>query len=338
MMMTKRERLAATSAGQAVDRPAVALWRHFPGDDQDANDLAATHIQFQQTFDFDFLKVTPPSTYMVDDYGVETVWRGHEEGTRDYVSFPLAQAQDLAALAPRNVMTGSYATAHQALRQICATLDPDVTVLQTIFSPLSQLKKLVGPRFFPLLRLSPQAVQAALETLTINSIHHIQSLVEIGVNGIFYAIQHASAHQMSRQEYATLGRPFDLRILRAVPAGWFNVLHLHGSDVYFDDVADYPVQAINWHDRETWPDLTAALTRFPGALIGGVRQWETLARGTPAQIEAEAGDAYTQTGGQRFILGTGCVTPITTPLANLRALRGAVESMPQKEQESRGDA
>ena len=105
------------------------------------------------------------------------------------------------------------------------------------------------------------------------------------------------------------------------------MLHLHGADVYFDDVADYPVQAINWHDRGTWPDLAAALTRFPGAVIGGVRQWDTLLRGAPAQIRAEAQDAFAQTGGQRFILGAGCVAPITTPESHLRALRQAVETM-----------
>lgn len=332
-MLTKRERLAAVVAGQAVDRPPVALWRHFPGDDQDAADLAAAHLQFQQAFDFDFLKVTPASTYMVDAYGVVTAWRGNEEGTRDYVSFPLAQAEELAALAPLDVLTGSYAKARQALQQICAALDPDVTVLQTIFSPLSQLKKLVGPRFFPLLRLYPQAVHAALETLTNNSLRHIETLAAVGVSGIFFAVQHAAARQMSREEYAALGRPFDLRILQALPAGWFNVLHLHGSDVYFEDVADYPVQAINWHDRETWPNLTSALTRFPAAVIGGIRQWETLGRGTPAQVEAEARDAYAQTGGQRFMLGTGCVTPITAPLANLHAVRRAVEWLPSGRQE-----
>jgi uroporphyrinogen decarboxylase len=32
--MDKRERLHATLRGEAVDRVAVALWRHFPVDDQ----------------------------------------------------------------------------------------------------------------------------------------------------------------------------------------------------------------------------------------------------------------------------------------------------------------
>ena len=46
--MTKRERLEATMAGQAVDRPAVALWRHFPVDDRRAQELAAAQSAFQR--------------------------------------------------------------------------------------------------------------------------------------------------------------------------------------------------------------------------------------------------------------------------------------------------
>ena len=46
--MTKRERLQATIRGKLADRPPVALWRHFPGDDQDPVDLAASTVAFQR--------------------------------------------------------------------------------------------------------------------------------------------------------------------------------------------------------------------------------------------------------------------------------------------------
>ena len=77
-------------------------------------------------------------------------------------------------------------------------------------------------------------------------------------------------------------------VLEATTGGWFNLLHLHGSDVMFDLLADYPVQAVNWHDRETPPTLQKALERFPGAVCGGLRQWETMVRGDPAAVRAEA--------------------------------------------------
>jgi uroporphyrinogen decarboxylase len=107
---------------------------------------------------------------------------------------------------------------------------------------------------------------------------------------------------------------------------WFNLLHLHGTNVMFDLVADYPVQAINWHDQETPPSLGEAMDRFPKALVGGLRQWETMLRGIPEGVRSEVQAAVEATGRRRLIVGTGCVTPITAPVGNIRAAREAVES------------
>jgi uroporphyrinogen decarboxylase len=106
---------------------------------------------------------------------------------------------------------------------------------------------------------------------------------------------------------------------------WLNVVHLHGDDVLFDLTAHYPAQVVNWHDQETPPDLVEGQKVFPGAVCGGLRQWETMVRGTPDQVRAEARAASAATQGRRFILGTGCVTPTTAPRANLRAARESVE-------------
>jgi len=80
--LSKRERLEATIAGKAVDRPAVALWRHWPVDDQRAEDLARSTLDFQRAFDFDFIKVTPASNYCLAGWGAESRWVGNQEGTR----------------------------------------------------------------------------------------------------------------------------------------------------------------------------------------------------------------------------------------------------------------
>jgi len=55
---------------------------------------------------------------------------------------------------------------------------------------------------------------------------------------------------------------------------------------------------------------------------------ETLALGTPEQISAEAADALAQTGGARFLLGTGCVADVISPYGNLLAARMSVETLP----------
>jgi len=90
---------------------------------------------------------------------------------------------------------------------------------------------------------------------------------------------------------------------------------------------DYPVQVLNWHDQETEPSLTEAQQHFKGAVCGGLRQWKTMALGTPEDVAAEAKAAIEATHGQRFILGTGCVTPIITPHGNLISARRSVENI-----------
>ena len=46
--MNHFDRLEATIAKEAVDRPAIALWRHFPVDDQIPANLSEATISFQR--------------------------------------------------------------------------------------------------------------------------------------------------------------------------------------------------------------------------------------------------------------------------------------------------
>ena len=85
----KRTRLEAAIAGEPVDRLPVALWRHWPGDDQDAAALATAHLKWQAEYDWDLLKVGPASSYSVADWGMTDRWDGHIEGTRTVTFQPV---------------------------------------------------------------------------------------------------------------------------------------------------------------------------------------------------------------------------------------------------------
>ncbi|MHB1357136.1 MAG: uroporphyrinogen decarboxylase family protein [Anaerolineae bacterium] len=326
MKMTKRERLEATFAGQEVDRPAVALWRHWPGDDQRAADQARAHIEFQQQYDFDFIKVTPSSGFTVDDWGVTERYLGNTEGTCEHGQMAIRQPQDWLDLTVLDPRQGSLGRQLRCLELIAGEMGDRVPFLQTIFNPLSVAKYLAGEDILRVhLRRYPQAVHKALDTITASIVLFVQQVMTTGASGIFFAVQHAQFGVLAEEEYRSFGQPYDQRVLEAAGSAWFNMLHLHGSDVMFDLLSDYPVQVINWHDRETPPNLALALTRTKRALCGGLRQWETIVRGTPQDVLAEAQDAIATTSGRRLILGTGCVTPIVAPTSNLRAARQAVE-------------
>lgn len=321
-----RTRIEACLSGQQPDRAPVALWRHFPVDDQTPDGLAAAIANFQHLYDFDLIKVTPASSFCIKDWGVEDRWSGNPEGTRDYTRRAVKTAEDWARLSPLDPHKGHLGDQLTCLRLLTNEFTGQVPVIQTIFSPMSQAKNLVGPaELLVHMRRNPEALHAGLRQITQTTITFLEETRRTGIDGVFYAIQHAQYGLLSPSEFAEFCRPYDLQVLEAAHGLWLNMLHLHGSDVQFDQVSDYPVAVLNWHDRETPPDLAQALGRFPGAVCGGLRQWDTMVLGDPARVHAEAADALRATGGKRFILGTGCVLPTTAPRGNILAARYSVE-------------
>lgn len=324
--MDQRERLVACLAGELPDRPPVALWRHFPVDDQTAEGLAAATIEFQQRYDFDLVKVTPSSSFCVKDWGVRDEWRGNTEGTREYSRHVIRQPEDWYELPLLDPQQGFLAQQIECLRQIRAAL-PDTPIIQTIFSPLSQAKNLAGKvDLIVQLRRDREAVRAGLDRITASTQRFVQAALATGIDGIFYAVQHAQYGLLADQEYASLAQQDDLAILESASEGWLRMLHLHGQDIMFELFLEYPINIINWHDRETGPDLLQAQQQFWGVVCGGLRQWDTMVVGDPEQVRREAQEAIELTGGKRFMLGTGCVTPTIAPRANILAARQAVEA------------
>lgn len=326
MTLSKRDRLERLMAGEKADRPGVALWRHWPGDDQIPEELARSTLAWQRQFDWDFVKVTPDSNFAVGGWGAESVWQGGDEGSRRYVHHPVQTAEDWLRIKPLDPYQGRLGGQRRCLEILGRELG-DTPFIQTIFSPTAQLKYLAGAeRALDHIRRYPEAVHQALRAITETVLRFLEAMRPTGVAGIFYALQLATPAELTRDEYLTFGRPYDLTILQAANELYgFNLLHLHAPHAYFDLVTDYPVRAINWHDREGPPDLATARNRFGGALVGGLRQRETMLLGTPDDVRREAADAIAQTDGRGFILATGCVTFITSPLGNIRAARQAVE-------------
>src|SRR5690348_2132183 len=101
--MTPSERVRSALAGEAVDRPPVSLWRHFPERDQRAADLAAETLAWQRAFDFDLIKFMPPGDYATIDWGAQSAYAGSPGGTRQTTRFPVTMAEDWATLPPLDV-------------------------------------------------------------------------------------------------------------------------------------------------------------------------------------------------------------------------------------------
>ncbi|MBI3166819.1 MAG: uroporphyrinogen decarboxylase [Chloroflexi bacterium] len=325
-MTTHRERIQACLSGEKTDRTPIALWRHFPVDDQNPGLLAASTLHFHQTYDFDIVKVTPASSFAVKDWGVEDQWMGDSEGSRRYTKRIIQTPADWENLSTLDPNTSPHLSGQLAcLRLIRQNLPVETPLIQTVFGPLAQAKNLAGNDvLIAHIRQYPEAVLHGLDVIARTTAKFIEAVCEIGVDGVFYAVQHAQASLLSLDEYKIFGLPFDQQALTPTADLWCNMLHLHGRDIYFSLLRLMNFQIVNWHDRETQPSLSEAQSLFKGVLCGGLRQ-DTLVLEDSAKVRDEAQNAIKQTKDKRFILGTGCVVPITASHGNLLAARNSVE-------------
>ncbi|MBN8581360.1 MAG: uroporphyrinogen decarboxylase [Anaerolineae bacterium] len=322
-MTTHRERIQACINGETTDRTPIALWRHFPEEDQNPETLAAATINFQEKYDFDIVKVTPASSFAVKDWGVEDEWQNNPEGSRGYIKRVIQKPQDWEALKPLDPSAPHLAAQLKCLKLVREGIGADTPVIQTIFNPISQAKNLAGNSLLlEHLKKHPNAVMKGLETIARSTVKFIEAARDIGIDGIFYAVQHAQASMLELDEYKSIVLKYDQQSLAPVEDLWCNLLHLHGSDVYFSLLRLMNFQIVNWHDRETYPSLAEAQSLFRGVACGGIRQ-DTLYKGNQAQVKEEALDAIKQTRGKRFILGTGCVVYYQSPHENIMT---AIES------------
>lgn len=325
-MTTHRERILACIENDLLDRPPVALWRHFPVDDQDPGLLAYAILQFQDTYDFDLIKVTPASSFCLRDWGVEDVWRGNPEGTREYTRRVVESPRDWETLSTLSPSAPHLAAQLECLRLLRSRVPVETPLVQTVFSPLAQAKNLAGSdRVLEHLQDNPEAVVKGLRTIAETTRRFMDAAFDIGIDGVFYAVQHAQTGLFTWEEYEAYGLPADLHTLQPAERGWCNMLHLHGREVYFELASRLPLQIVNWHDRETAPSLAEARQAFSGGLCGGLRQ-DTLVFGDSSQVAAEAAQARRETRNKGFLLSTGCVVPVIAPLGNIRAARLSVEA------------
>lgn len=326
--MNHRERIQAALRGQPVDRVPVALWRHFPNDDLQAEKLAARVVEFQKKHDFDFVKVTPASGYPAEMYGATFRDAANREGTRAYIARPVNALSDWDKITSLDASNPVFVRETAALKLISQQLGGDVPILQTVFSPLNSAQNLAGERLFADLRAEPAVLHRALKALTETTAHFAVESLRAGADAIFFATQMATSKLLTVDEFRKFGQAYDLKVLeevRAVKAD-FTFLHIHGLDVYFDLLARWPVEVLNWHDRRTAPSLKEARAKHAGALAGGIDEWDTLAAKSPSDVQAEVRDAIAQTGGRGHILAAGCVIPVDTPEENIRAVKQTLDA------------
>jgi len=324
--MTKRERVLAALRGEPVDRVPIAFWLHNFATENSADGLSEETLRLARTFDWDFLKPQSRAQCFAEMWGL-TYTPSRERavpytGTRA----PVAGETDLKALRPADPGTGALGEQLQALRSIRKAVGPDTPIIWTVFAPLMVLPFLVAggrEQALGLMRSSPGSVEHALRAMAETLAAYSRACVEAGADGLFYATNVATRTLMSAEECRRFQRPFDLRVLEAVQGAPFNLLHVCGEGILFDEFTSYPVAAFSLATVPGNPSLAEAHRRTGRAVVGGFPAKPDIGSATAAALASRARRAIAEMKGRWLLLGPDCSINPDTPEPLLHAAGAA---------------
>jgi uroporphyrinogen decarboxylase len=324
--MTHRERIRAALKGEDIDRIPVSMWRHFYSKETQAGSLAEAMLGFQNRFDWDFMKVNPRASYHVEDWGVKIKYRGDVEP--EVIETPVKTADDWLKLKVLDINKGVLKEHLTSLELIASGLKGTLPFVMTVFTPMAIASRMASSEevFAQHLREKTEKVNHALEIITETFINFSRACLERGASGLFYATTSwATTDHLSKEEYLKYARPYDLKLLRALPPAEFHVLHVCRRNNLLEAVKDYPVHAFNWDARAAGNLSLSEGKRIVNgkAVIGGMPQDRTLVDSTPARLTAQVNDIRLAMGRTGWIIGPGCTFVPETPEANLQAIRDA---------------
>lgn len=327
--MTHWERIRAAIQGEEIDRAPICLGRHWPIKDQKPESLADNIVNWQQEYDCDLVKHAPAGSYVIEDWGGETTYIPENDrglGVRTFTKQGITATDQWPNLAQLDVTQGHLGQQIAAVRMVAERLHNSVPILQTIFSPLNIAPKLAGDLAFEDMRNSPDMFERGLKIIAETTAHFAQACIDAGAHGVLFVAQ-CNFDMYSEDEYQKFGEPYDRLILETIKShAEITLLLAQGKRIMFDRIVHYPIDALNWHDRTSGPSLQEASERFPGLLMGGIDEKDTLRNGPPKMIEAEIQDAIAQTGGRRLLVGPGGAPLIATPSEHFHAAQQAVEA------------
>jgi len=313
--MTPGERVRAALAGEHVDRVPLCFWHHFQPEGSGERLAELTMEFFRQKFDLDIVKIMPDLPYPAPQPGI-------------------TQPDQWRTLPRLGLDTPSFQQQLICIRQLRAQLGSDYPLILTLFSPLTYTFRFVGKaEAEKQAREDPASFEQGLATLAANLHELVGAAIEAGASGIFFSCMGATNTDLTREEYARLGRPYDLQVLEGARAGWLNIVHMHadpdqeGDEIHFDMFVDYPVAVMSWSDRLTGPSLSEAMTMTDKCLMGGLHERGPLTHGGEVELDNEITAAVTQTKGRRLILANGCSVPDDTPEEWLHLARRLVDGL-----------
>lgn len=326
---SKAERIAGALAGQAAGQCPFSFWTHVPDVDLDAEKLAEVTASFAREYDVDFVKTMPNGMYMIEDFGCTIDFsQVASGGVAKVVSTPVTAPEDWDRIEVRPTDRGAIGRELSSLRRLVSLVGDEFPIVFTVFSPLTVAQKVSGGRALGWIRdgEGTAGLHRALDAIGRSVAAVCERAVDMGAAGVFFATQVTDADQLSREQYAEFARDYDVKALAGAGQGWFNVLHLHGANVRFEETRDYPVQALNWHVWETPPSVSEARRQTPKCLVGGIDR-RCISGGDRQAVARQIAASWEQAGGGGLIITPGCVIRPPLDLPFLSFIRETIRAL-----------
>ena len=327
MTTESHARIRSVFSGEIPDRPAFALWRHFPGADRSPEELTAATIAFARKWRPDLVKHTPNGMYAIEDWASQQGSQPSLEFDPDTFPYALNFNIDWRGLTKLQAGDGAVGRELDCLRRVCEEIGEEFPVYMTIFGPLTLAGKLAGGGVMDAMRDCPEDLHHALGVITQTMTKFTVAAREAGAAGLYFATQYASDLLLSQEDHATFGAPYDTAVLEAWGDPSSVILHLCGPDVFFDLCNVYPVGAVCWDHGLSKPSFSDAFGLTDCVLVAGMEEQQF-----PASIKtvyAQACDALAVSQGKRHILAPTCVIPAEASDESLDAVLKAVSQYGQ---------
>ncbi|XBH21569.1 uroporphyrinogen decarboxylase family protein [Jonesiaceae bacterium BS-20] len=303
--MEKMERFLTAARGEKVDTPPVGCWIHFGSALWEPELAAKVHIEFQNEYDWDYLKV-------MDDYRFPTA--GNISEAND--------PSDLKAVGSPDLVYENFDKQKEVLKLIRAAL-PGVPLVDTVFSPFQTVIRTLGDTVVQMFKDNPDIAHEVLGNVSDRLVEFLNDTKDLA-EGIHYSVNGASADWhgwgVTQQEFEDWIAPYDKKVLDAA-AGRVRIMHVHGYDLTPTWVDEYPVEVMSWSHNQSQPTLEEVAGAGKFVPMGGLNEVGAL-YWPPSKVLANVMESRRKTG-DKIIVAPGCTVHSDTPPSILKALVSA---------------
>lgn len=311
--MQKIDKIAlvdAALAGEKPERIPFSIWFHFPPSAHRGKACADAHIEHYRRYDLDYVKVMNDNLYDMPR------------------SMPaIERAKDWLKLEPLKGDAPGFVAELEALREMKRRIGAEARFVVTIFNPLATAMKLSNGKAIEQLHEDPESTEKGLSTIAESLAVFAGEALEAGASGIFMACSGPEPSMLSQEEYRRFVKPADLRVLEAVTDAPFNLLHVHGTDVYLELFLDYPANALNWPAHHSDYSILKTSTLTDKCLVAGIDERGPITQGKMRATISQVTDAVNQAPEDRFMVGSECTVPPETSPAVITAIRDLVSQL-----------